>query len=214
VPGTGTREDGLDGALGKESGGTYRKDGQDRALATCRSLAVVLIKFPAQFDSPSIPLEYLHSRTVARRSTSRIDKLRVDSSFAVGAGTPFYQVVLLVEPRLPSLSRSGRGQGTRMAAPYWEYLRWAGYVVAVIGGWRYLPLGVIRLVAAFTHDEQRHRRCMEVLRLARRDASSIPSYVPTNNASPAQVSPTKLCRAVADFWDPIQHSRSHPLATA
>ena len=50
--------------------------------------------------------------------------------------------------------------------------------MAGFGGWRYLPLGVVRLVGAFTNDEVRHRRCMEVLRLARRDAAKIPSYVP------------------------------------
>jgi hypothetical protein len=64
-----------------------------------------------------------------------------------------------------------------MAAPYWEYLHWAVYAMAGIGAWRYLPLGFVRLVAALTRDEQRHRRCMEVLRLARRDASRIPPYV-------------------------------------
>ena len=41
-----------------------------------------------------------------------------------------------------------------------------------------MPLSVVRLVAAFTHDENRHKRCMEVLRLARHDATSIPSYRP------------------------------------
>lgn len=72
-----------------------------------------------------------------------------------------------------------------MSAPYWEYLRWAGYALACVGGWRYIPLGVIRLVAAFTRDEQRHRRCMEVLRLTRRDASSIPSYLSSSATATA-----------------------------
>jgi hypothetical protein len=65
-----------------------------------------------------------------------------------------------------------------MATTYVEYLKWVGYGLAAIGGWRYLPLVVIRLVAAFTGDEDRHRRCMEVLRLSRRDAARIPSYLP------------------------------------
>jgi hypothetical protein len=60
---------------------------------------------------------------------------------------------------------------------HWEYLRWVVYAGGAMGVWRYLPLTVIRLAAAFTKDECRHRRCMEVLRLARRDASHIPSYV-------------------------------------
>ena len=64
-----------------------------------------------------------------------------------------------------------------MVAPYWEYLHWVGYAVAGVGVWRYIPLAVVRFVAAFTHDEQRARQCMEVLRLARRDASRIPTYL-------------------------------------
>lgn len=63
-----------------------------------------------------------------------------------------------------------------------EYLRWGAYVAAALGAWRFMPLTVVRLVAAFTRDEARHRRCMEVLRLARRDAASIPSYVSTTPA--------------------------------
>jgi hypothetical protein len=40
-----------------------------------------------------------------------------------------------------------------------------------------VPLAIVRLVAAFTSNETRHKQCMEVLRLARRDAAHIPSYV-------------------------------------
>ncbi len=61
--------------------------------------------------------------------------------------------------------------------PYWEYLRWGIYVASVLGMWRLLPLTVVRLVAALTRNEKRHKQCMEVLRLARRDAALIPSYV-------------------------------------
>ena len=63
-------------------------------------------------------------------------------------------------------------------APYWHYLHWVVYLSAGIGVWRYLTLPIVRLVAAFTHNEQRHRQCMEVLRLARKDASAIPPYLP------------------------------------
>ena len=70
-----------------------------------------------------------------------------------------------------------RGGLRARTMPYWEYLRWVAFVGGAVGVWRYLPLTVIRLVAAFTRDERRHKQCMEVLRLARRDASRIPSYV-------------------------------------
>jgi hypothetical protein len=67
--------------------------------------------------------------------------------------------------------------------PHWEYLRWIVYMGAALGTWRYLPLTIVRLVAAFTHNKQRHRQCMEVLRLARRDAGSMPSYLTQGGSS-------------------------------
>jgi hypothetical protein len=61
---------------------------------------------------------------------------------------------------------------------YAEYLRWGVVCVTVaLGAWRFIPLGIVRLVAAFTRSETRHRQCMEVLRLARKDAASLPSYI-------------------------------------
>ena len=67
--------------------------------------------------------------------------------------------------------------------PYWQYLHWVVYVSAAIGTWRYLPLTLVRLVAAFTHDDQRRRQCLEVIRLSRKDAANIPSYLPTSEVS-------------------------------
>jgi hypothetical protein len=59
-----------------------------------------------------------------------------------------------------------------------EYLRWGVACVTVaLGAWRFMPLGIVRLVAAFTRSETRHRQCMEVLRLARKDAATLPSYI-------------------------------------
>lgn len=63
-------------------------------------------------------------------------------------------------------------------AAYAEYLRWGVVCVTVaLGAWRFMPLGIVRLVAAFTRSETRHRQCMEVLRLARKDAANLPSYI-------------------------------------
>ncbi len=59
-----------------------------------------------------------------------------------------------------------------------QYFFWVAYLVA--GGlltWKHVPLTLVRLVGAFTKDAQRHRQCAEILRLARKDAASIPSYV-------------------------------------
>jgi hypothetical protein len=35
----------------------------------------------------------------------------------------------------------------------------------------------VYLTAAFTRDERRQRQCLEVLRLSRKDAAMIPSYL-------------------------------------
>jgi hypothetical protein len=78
---------------------------------------------------------------------------------------------------LPSSSVLESGEGKTSMAQHWEYLSWGAYVVAALGAWRYMPLAIVRLVAAFTSDERRHKQCMEVLRLARRDAARIPSYI-------------------------------------
>jgi hypothetical protein len=68
-----------------------------------------------------------------------------------------------------------RGHGPM--GQHWEYLSWSAYVAVAIGAWRFLPLAIVRLVAAFTRDERRHRQCMEVLRLSRRDAALISRYI-------------------------------------
>jgi hypothetical protein len=61
-----------------------------------------------------------------------------------------------------------------------------------------LPTWLARLIVIFTKDEDRRLACLEVLRLRRRDAGEIPSYIqqprkapPTARAqaAPPQVSP-------------------------
>ena len=81
--------------------------------------------------------------------------------------------------------------------PYGQYLHWAVYVGAAIGVWRYLPLWLVRLVAAFTNSDQRRRQCLEVLRLARKDAASLPSYLPSEPSSPPQPAATKVVQGRA-----------------
>jgi hypothetical protein len=63
-------------------------------------------------------------------------------------------------------------------APYWEYVRWAACVATGLGAWQVIPLTIVRLVAAFTHDKERHKQCLEVLRLARRDATPMDPCLP------------------------------------
>ena len=59
-----------------------------------------------------------------------------------------------------------------------HYLSWALYAGVAVALWRYLPLAMLRLVAAFTRNEMRSRQCLEVLRLARSDATRLPTYLP------------------------------------
>ena len=59
-------------------------------------------------------------------------------------------------------------------AVYWQHLGWMAYAAAGITVWRFIPLAVLRLVAAFTRDDRRHRQCMEVLALSRRHAAATP----------------------------------------
>jgi hypothetical protein len=83
---------------------------------------------------------------------------------------------------LPSSSVLESGEGKTSMTQHWEYLSWGAYVVAAVGAWRYMPLAIVRLVAAFTKNETRHKQCMEVLRLARHDAARISSYISAPSA--------------------------------
>jgi hypothetical protein len=95
-------------------------------------------------------------------------------------------------------------------AAYVEYLRWGAYVAAALGAWRFLPLAIVRLVAAFTRNETRAKQCMEVLRLARRDAERLPSYiaaVPTDSKSPRR-------RASSTRTQTLEEAHPNPADTA
>lgn len=78
---------------------------------------------------------------------------------------------------MPYLSL-GPSERSRAQMAHWQYLTWVAYLTAVLSAWRFLPLAIVRLVAAFTRNETRHKQCMEVLRLARRDAARLSSYLP------------------------------------
>ena len=66
-----------------------------------------------------------------------------------------------------------------MAALYSECLRWVVFVGVSTAFWRYLTLPVYRVVAVLSRNAERKLYALEVLRLARPDASSIPSYLPS-----------------------------------
>lgn len=61
-------------------------------------------------------------------------------------------------------------------AYHWLYSAFsANFMLLAIAICRSLTLALIRLVGAFTRDELRHKRCVEILRLASRDAWRPPS---------------------------------------
>jgi hypothetical protein len=109
---------------------------------------------------------------------------------------------------MPSCSVPSERANFQMAA-YSEYMKWGMYVMAVLGAWRYMPLTVVRLVAALTRSETRHRQCMEVLRLSRRDAATLPSYL---GESPPERRPhrqrSRRREARASMQDGTQLSRT------
>jgi hypothetical protein len=72
--------------------------------------------------------------------------------------------------------------------PHWVYLLSAANGLVGLATWRNLPLTVVRLVGALTRDPERSKRCAEILRLARKDAKDLPSYLiddPRPDQSPA-----------------------------
>ena len=72
--------------------------------------------------------------------------------------------------------------------PHWVYFLSAANAFVSLAGWRTLPLTVVRLVGALTKDPERSKRCAEILRLARKDAKDLPSYLldlPGHDQEPA-----------------------------
>ena len=61
---------------------------------------------------------------------------------------------------------------------HWEYVVWAGSSpVGLVAIWRYAPRAFLMLVGGLTKDPQRSKQCAEMLRLQRKDASNIQSYL-------------------------------------
>lgn len=61
--------------------------------------------------------------------------------------------------------------------PHWVFFLSAANALVGVFTWRNLPLTVVRLVGALTKDPERSKRCAEILRLARKDAKELPSYL-------------------------------------
>lgn len=69
-------------------------------------------------------------------------------------------------------------------ASHVQYLQWAGCAGLGLAALRQLVLITIRLIAIFSGSEQVSLRSFEIIRLCRRDAARIPSYL----SEPSKVS--------------------------
>jgi hypothetical protein len=77
-------------------------------------------------------------------------------------------------PKFPSANHL-RGEGTSMA--HWIYILWAVNALIGVATRRNATLAIVRLLCVLTKDPDRAVRCAEILRLARKDAKDLPSYL-------------------------------------
>lgn len=73
---------------------------------------------------------------------------------------------------------------------HWMYVLWAVNTLIGVATWRNATLAIVRLVLALTKDRDRAARCAEILRLARKDAKDLPSYLALPTA-PTEHAPVK-----------------------
>lgn len=72
---------------------------------------------------------------------------------------------------------------------HWYYLVWAlGGPAGIAAAWRYMPEAILKLRGGLTKDPQIHRHCAEMVRLSRKDAKDLASYLtdsPGSSVPPA-----------------------------
>jgi hypothetical protein len=67
---------------------------------------------------------------------------------------------------------------------HWIYILWAVNALIGVATRRNATLAIVRLVCALTRDPDRAARCAEILRLARKDAKDLHSYLAPLPAPP------------------------------
>jgi hypothetical protein len=61
---------------------------------------------------------------------------------------------------------------------HWEYILWGlGGPAGIAAAWRYVPRALLMLVGGLTAKPQRSKQCAEMIRLSRKDAKDLPSYL-------------------------------------
>lgn len=64
---------------------------------------------------------------------------------------------------------------------HWIYILWAANALVGVAAWPRATLAIARLVLLKTSDPDRAARAAEILRLARKDAKDLPSYLAPPN---------------------------------
>ncbi len=76
---------------------------------------------------------------------------------------------------------------------HWEYIVYAvGGPAGLAATWRYVPRAFLMIVGGLTKDLQRSKQCAEMLRLQRKDAKELSSYLansPGSDSRPSSSSP-------------------------
>ncbi len=73
---------------------------------------------------------------------------------------------------------------------HWEYILSAVGGPLGLAAWRYAPRAFLMMVGGLTKDLQRSKQCAEMIRLSRKDAKELPSYLvedPDNGKPPTDL---------------------------
>lgn len=79
-------------------------------------------------------------------------------------------------------------------------VHWVYLLLTVIGApvgmvaWRYAPRAFLMLVGGLTKDPERSRQCAEMVRLSRKDAKELPSYLSRSPDGVRSISGKSLAR--------------------
>jgi hypothetical protein len=60
---------------------------------------------------------------------------------------------------------------------HWEYILSAASGPLGFAVWRYAPRAFLMMIGGLTKDPQRSKQCAEMVRLSRKDAKDLPSYL-------------------------------------
>ena len=74
---------------------------------------------------------------------------------------------------------------------HWEYILPAVSGPLGLAAWRYAPRAFLMMVGGLTKNSQRSKQCAEMVRLSRKDAKDLPSYLAEKEEPAATGGPSK-----------------------